>query len=219
MPGSLDGGTLLVTPLLGADGEVYAVAQGSVAVAGFRLRGRCGPYSARCADGRTDLERRAGPSARSNSRLSEKRACGWPCAIPTLQPRARIASAINDFLGADAAAPGATPPPCICASPENYGGNLIELLTEVEPVLRVEPDQPAKIVVDERSGIIVMGRDVARLDRGRGAGATLPVTITRGTPRWFSPLPFTDGATGSRSRVRESRSSARTASSRSSRKA
>ena len=66
------------------------------------------------------------------------------------------------------------------------------MLTEIEQ-LRVEPDQPAKIVVDERSGIIVMGRDV-RVSTVAVAQGNLTVTITE-EPQVVQPLPFSDGET------------------------
>ena len=55
-------------------------------------------------------------------------------------------------------------------------GNMVQLLTEIEQ-LRVEPDQPAKVVIDERSGIIVMGKDV-RVSTVAVAQGNLTVTIT-----------------------------------------
>ncbi len=61
-------GTLLVTPLLGADGNVYAVGQGSAAIGGFAGQGEAAKVAARRADGRPHLQRRPSSSARSNSR-------------------------------------------------------------------------------------------------------------------------------------------------------
>ena len=78
----LQGGTLLVTPLLGADGEVYAVAQGSVAISGFSAEATPPRSPAAC--------RRSGASptarwsnARSTSSSGSSRPCGWPCATRT----------------------------------------------------------------------------------------------------------------------------------------
>lgn len=188
--GSLEGGTLLVTPLLGADGEVYAVAQGSIAVAGFGFEGEAAriqrgvPTVGRISNGAL-VEREI------EFTLAEKRRLRLALRNPDFTTARRIASAINDFLGADAAAPS-DPSTVHLRIPDNYRGNMIELLTEVEQ-LRVEPDQPAKIVVDERSGIIVMGRDV-RVSTVAVAQGNLTVTITE-EPQVVQPLPFTDGAT------------------------
>jgi flagellar P-ring protein precursor FlgI len=76
--------------------------------------------------------------------------------------------------------------------PEQYRGNVISLLTEIEQ-LQVEPDLAAKIVIDERSGIIVMGRDV-RVSMVAVAQGNLTVTITE-TPQVSQPLPFSRGGT------------------------
>ncbi|WP_414706585.1 flagellar basal body P-ring protein FlgI [Saliniramus sp.] len=187
---SLEGGTLLVTPLMGADGEVYAVAQGSVAVAGFGFEGdaariqRGVPTVGRISNGAL-IEREIEFS------LAEKRHLRLALRNPDFTTARRIATAINDFIGDDAAAPS-DPSTVHLRIPESYGGNMIELLTEIEQ-LRVEPDQPAKIVVDERSGIIVMGRDV-RVSTVAVAQGNLTVTIME-EPQVVQPLPFSDGET------------------------
>jgi flagellar P-ring protein precursor FlgI len=67
-----------------------------------------------------------------------------------------MAAAINDFLGGDAAEP-TDPSTVVLQIPPRFQGNMIRMLTEIEQ-LRIEPDQLARIVIDERSGIIVMGR-------------------------------------------------------------
>ena len=74
--------------------------------------------------------------------------------------------------------------------PPQYHGNVVALLTEIEQ-LQVEPDLPAKIVIDERSGIIVMGRDV-RVSTVAVAQGNLTVTITE-TPQVSQPAPFSRG--------------------------
>lgn len=187
---SLEGGTLLVTPLMGADGEVYAVAQGSVAVAGFGFEGdaariqRGVPTVGRISNGAL-IEREIEFS------LAEKRHLRLALRNPDFTTARRIATAINDFIGDDAAAPS-DPSTVHLHIPRSYRGNMIELLTEIEQ-LRVEPDQPAKIVVDERSGIIVMGRDV-RVSTVAVAQGNLTVTITE-EPQVVQPLPFSDGET------------------------
>ena len=87
---------------------------------------------------------------------------------PDLTTAKRIAGAINDFLGGPVAelVDRAT---VALTVPEKYKGNIVSLLTEIEPIV-IEPDQPAKVVIDERSGIIVMGRDV-RVSTVGGAAA------------------------------------------------
>jgi len=187
---SLQGGTLLVTPLLGADGEVYAVAQGPVAIAGFFAQGEAAsitqgvPTVGRIANGAL-IEREI------EFRLDVQRGLRLALRNPDFTTARRMATAINDFMGGPVAEP-LNPSSVAIRLPEAYPGNIISLLTEIEQ-LRVEPDQPAKIVVDERSGIIVMGRDV-RVSTVAVAQGNLTVTITE-EPQVVQPLPFSDGET------------------------
>jgi flagellar P-ring protein precursor FlgI len=181
---------LLVTPLLGADGNVYAVAQGTVAVAGFQAEGdaakivRGVPTVGRISNGAlVEREIDFALNRLTTVRLSLRN--------PDLTTAKRIAGAINDFLGApvaelvDRATVAITVPP-------KYQGNLVSLLTEIEPIV-IEPDHPAKVVIDERSGIIVMGRDV-RVSTVAVAQGNLTVTITE-QPQVSQPNPFARGRT------------------------
>ena len=197
---SLQGGTLLVTPLLGADGEVYAVGQGSVAIAGFQAEGEAAkitrgvPTVGRIANGAL-IEREI------EFKLNAQRGLRLSLRNPDLTTAKRIASAINDFLGQDSAEP-VDPSTVNLQIPAKYRGNMVQLLTEVEQ-LRVEPDQTARIVIDERSGIIVMGRDV-RVAQVAVAQGNLTVTISE-SPEVSQPgAPFTNGQTAvvPRTRVR-----------------
>jgi flagellar P-ring protein precursor FlgI len=187
---SLQGGTLLVTPLLGADGNVYAVAQGTVAVAGFSAEGdaakivRGVPTVGRISNGAlVEREIDFDINRMSNLRLALRN--------PDLTTAKRIAGAINDFLGAPAAEPidRAT---IMLAVPPKYHGNLVSLLTEIEP-LQIEPDLPAKVVIDDRSGVIVMGRDV-RVATVAVAQGNLTVTISE-APQVSQPGPYSRGRT------------------------
>jgi flagellar P-ring protein precursor FlgI len=187
---SLQGGTLLVTPLLGADGNVYAVAQGSLAIGGFQAEGdaakitRGVPTVGRIANGAL-IEREIDFAL---NRLSQLR---MALRNPDFTTAKRIASAINDYIGAPTAEP-LDPATVGITIPPKYRGNVISLLTEVEQ-LQIEPDLSAKIVIDERSGIIVMGRDV-RVSMVAVAQGNLTVTISE-TPEVSQPLPFARGRT------------------------
>ncbi|MFN3481710.1 flagellar basal body P-ring protein FlgI [Rhabdaerophilum calidifontis] len=187
---SLQGATLLATPLLGADGEVYAVAQGSLAISGFAAEGEAAkvtrgvPTVGRIANGAL-IEREV------DFRLNHLQNLRLSLRNPDFTTARRIAAAINDFLGADSAEP--TDPSTVSVQvPRNYQGNMIRLLTEVEQ-LRVEPDQRARVVIDERSGIIVMGKDV-RVSQVAVAQGNLTVTITE-QPEVSQPEPFSNGQT------------------------
>jgi flagellar P-ring protein precursor FlgI len=187
---SLQGGTLLVTPLLGADGEVYAVGQGSVATAGFAAEGEAAkitrgvPTVGRISNGAL-IEREV------EFKLNAQRTLRLSLRNPDLTTARRIAASINDYLGADTAEP--TDPSTISIHiPAKYNGNMVQMLTEIEQ-LRVEPDQTARIVIDERSGIIVMGRDV-RVSQVAVAQGNLTVTISE-RPEVSQPTPFSNGTT------------------------
>ncbi len=185
---SLQGGVLLVTPLLAADGNVYAVAQGSVAIGGFQAEGEAAkivrgvPTVGRISNGAL-IEREIEFAL---NRLSQMR---MALRNPDFTTAKRIAAAVNDFIGAPTAEP-LDPGTVQITIPQQYRGNVVALLTEIEQ-LQVEPDMSAKIVIDERSGIIVMGRDV-RVSMVAVAQGNLTVTITE-TPQVSQPQPFSRG--------------------------
>jgi flagellar P-ring protein precursor FlgI len=105
----------------------------------------------------------------------------------------RIASAVNDFLGNKTAEP-VDPSTVLLNVPKEFKGNVVALLTEIEQ-LQVEPDIGAKIVIDERSGIIVMGRDV-RVATVAIAQGNLTITVSE-SRQVSQPNPFSRGQTTS----------------------
>jgi len=184
---SLLGGTLLVTPLLGADGEVYAVAQGQLAVGGFSAQGNAEsvtkgvPTSARIANGAI-IERELG------FEMTDLGPVNMMLRNPDLTTARRIQQAINAFMGTNAAV--ATDPSTVAVSmPENYPGTLVEMLTDIEQ-LRVEPDQLARVVIDEQSGVIVMG-DAVRISTVAIAQGSLTIRITE-AEQVSQPGPFAE---------------------------
>lgn len=187
---SLQGGTLLVTPLLGADGNVYAVAQGSLAIGGFQAEGAAAsvtkgvPTVGRIANGAI-IEREIDFAL---NRLPNVRLALRNADFTTAK---RIAAAVNDYLGTKTAEP-IDPSTVQLTVPKEFKGNIVALLTEIEQ-LQVEPDLAAKIVIDERSGIIVMGRDV-RVATVAVAQGNLTVTISE-SPQVSQPNPLSRGQT------------------------
>ncbi len=187
---SLQGGTLLVTPLLGADGNVYAVAQGSLAIGGFQAEGAAAsvtkgvPTVGRIANGAI-IEREIDFAL---NRLPNVRLALRNADFTTAK---RIAAAVNDYLGTKTAEP-IDPSTVQLTVPKEFKGNVVALLTEIEQ-LQVEPDLAAKIVIDERSGIIVMGRDV-RVSTVAVAQGNLTVTISE-SPQVSQPNPLSRGQT------------------------
>jgi len=187
---NLMGGTLLVTPLLGADGNVYAVAQGSLAIGGFQAEGQAAsvtrgvPTVGRIANGAIiEREIEFALNRLPNVRLALRNA--------DFTTAKRIAAAVNDFLGVKTAEP-IDPSTVQLTIPAEFKGNVVAFLTEIEQ-LQVDPDLAAKIIIDERSGIIVMGRDV-RVATVAVAQGNLTVTISE-TPQVSQPAPFSRGRT------------------------
>ncbi len=187
---SLQGGTLLVTPLLGADGEVYAIAQGSVAINGFKAEGDAAtiisgvPTTGRISSGAL-IEREI------DFHLGSQTSLRLALRNPDLTTARRIALAVNDFIGAPTATPE-DPATVRLTLPQGFNGNIVDLLTDIEQLM-VETDQTAKIVIDENSGIIVMGRDV-RVSSVAVAQSNLTVTIAE-NPTVVQPNPLSLGQT------------------------
>ncbi|WP_211197780.1 flagellar basal body P-ring protein FlgI [Devosia limi] len=188
--GSLQGGTLLVTPLLGADGEVYAIAQGPVSINGFKASGDAAtvisgvPTTGRISSGaliEREIEFHLG--AQTSLRLALRN--------PDLTTARRIALSINDFIGTPTATPE-DPATVRLTLPRGFNGNIVDLLTDIEQLI-VQTDQTAKIVIDENSGIIVMGKDV-RVSSVAVAQSNLTVTIAE-NPTVVQPAPFSRGVT------------------------
>ncbi len=186
---SLRGGTLLVTPLLGADGAVYAVAQGAVQVGGFSAGGDAErvvvgvPTNGRISNGAI-IEREIGfeLAAAEPVRLSLRN--------PDFTTARRIVEAINDYLGVPAAR--MTDPATVLLSPvPGFDNGMVELITEIEQ-LTVQPDQIARVVISESTGVIVMG-DQVRISTVAIAQGSLTIRITE-TPQVSQPPPFADNA-------------------------
>jgi len=187
---SLLGGTLLVTPLMGADGEVYAVAQGPIAVSGFSAQGqgasvtRGVPTAGRISSGAI-VEREIQFS------LAELPVLRLSLRNPDFTTAQRVATAINIQLRGNRAQ--ATDPSSVLLTvPEARRGDVVGLITEIEQ-LRVTPDQVARVVVDEKSGVIVMGENV-RISTVAIAQGNLTIRITE-TPQVSQPGPFSQGQT------------------------
>ena len=187
---SLLGGTLLVTPILGADGEVYAVSQGQLAVGGFAVAGAAEtitkgvPTSARIANGAI-VEREV------KFELASLKSVKMTLRNPDFTTSRRIAQAVNAFLGTTAATP--TDPTTVqIRIPRDYANNIFNLLADIEQ-LRIEPDQMARVVIDEQSGIIVMGENV-RISTVAIAQGNLTIRITE-AQQVSQPGPFAEVGT------------------------
>ncbi len=183
---NLQGGVLLASPLMGADGQVYAVAQGSIAIEGFGAAG---------GDGSLVLKGVPTNGYIPNGAIIEKEIAFDFNTLDQLKlalrnadisTAGRIASAINKNMKAEIAKvqdPGTVS----VTVPENYKDSVAELLAKIEHV-PVTPDQIARVVIDEASGTIVMGENV-RIDKVAIAQGNLVVQIKE-TPVISQPGAF-----------------------------
>ncbi|PPQ38630.1 flagellar P-ring protein precursor FlgI [Rhodoblastus acidophilus] len=189
---SLMGGQLLLTTLSGADGQVYAVAQGAVAVTGFSAQGQAEsltqgvPTTGRVPNGATverELLNRLGEDGPMNLELRN----------PDFTTAVRIADAINAYTWATyrrRAAREDSPNSVTLQKPPGVGAT--HFIAEIGELM-VEPDTPARVVVDARTGTVVIGQDVQILPVAVTQGA-LTVRITE-TPQVSQPGPFSKGKT------------------------
>lgn len=184
---SLRGGTLLVTPLLGADGEIYAVAQGPIAVGGFTAEGEGGsvtkgvPTNGRISNGAiVEREIKFDLGNMDSVRLSLRN--------PDFTTARRVARSINRYLGIGTAV--ANDPATVSLNvPKGFNGTVFDLVADIEQ-LRVDPDQQARVIIDENQGIIVMGADT-RVSTVAIAQGSLTISVTE-TPQVSQPSPFAE---------------------------
>ena len=184
---SLRGGTLLVTPLMGADGEYTAIGQGPVMIGGFQSEGAAttivqnNPASGRIPGGAI-VEREI------NFDLEKLTEVRLALRNPDFTTARRIARAINGFTDASIASAdnGAS---ITLKRPSNYRGTIVDLITDIEQ-LPVQPDQVAKVVIDENTGTIVMGSDV-KISTVAIAQGNLTIRVTE-TPQVSQPNPFAE---------------------------
>jgi len=186
---SLAGGTLLMTPLKGgrrpdfmllprapSPPVPFPMADRPLRPRKTTLR-RVGFRKARWLNGNCPMSCRIGAS------------CGSTCIAPISPPQSRIASVINGrFQGSIATCkdPGSV----VLSVPDKYQGNTVEFAAALES-LQVQPDMPAKVVLNERTGTIVIGNDI-RISTIAVAHGNLTLTIKE-TPKVSQPEPFSRG--------------------------
>lgn len=189
---SLRGGTLVMTPLSAADGQAYAVAQGAVSVTGLAAAGQAEslsegtPTGGRIPGGAL-IERELTADFNNVAALSLK------IKNPDFGTAAQIADIINSYAG------------------NAFGRSIAEVddlrtvsLTRPEPTsasrllaaignLEVEADTPARVVIDEKTGTIVIGSNV-RVSPVAVAHGNITIRVTE-MPEVIQPLPFSGGET------------------------
>jgi flagellar P-ring protein FlgI len=188
---SLRGGDLIMTPLRGADGQIYAMAQGSVVVSGFGVNGKDGsrislnvPSSGRVPNGAT-VEREVPVHFAADPHVTLN------LNTPDFTTAARVAAAINKTLGVETA--------------EALDAVSIRVVAPVDPnqrisylatleALEVEPgDAPARVIVNSRTGTVVISSRV-RVMAAAVAHGSLSVTITERN-EVSQPAPLSQGQT------------------------
>jgi flagellar P-ring protein precursor FlgI len=173
--GSLRGGSLIMTPLLGADGQVYAMAQGSMVVGGFGVSGKDGsriavnvPSAGRVPNGAT-VEREV-PSG-----FGSEPFVILNLHVPDFTTSARLVEGINKLLG-DATAQAMDGVSVKVAAPADTNQRIAYLSTLEQ--IEIEPgDAPARVIINSRTGTVVIGSHV-RVMPAAVAHGSLSVTIT-----------------------------------------
>jgi len=187
---SLLGGTLILTPLKGADGEIYAVAQGAVIAGGISAEGDAArvvhgvPTSGSLVSGaRIEREVDFDFGSLTTIRLALR--------DPDFSTAEKIERAINASLGRNVAVMRDSGTVELNLAATNLSSPA-HILSRIESI-RVEPERAARVVVDQRSGTIVMGEDV-RISRVAIAQGNLTLTIEE-SPIVVQPSPFSEGET------------------------
>lgn len=189
---SLRGGMLLVTPLLSVDGKVYAVAQGPLTVSGFEAKGEAEsvkagvPTSGRIPNGAL-IEREVIDA------FNDKTALSFQVTNPDFNTAISIADAINAYAKPKFGRLIATADDMRTIRVDKPDTISATRLVAELGDLGVTPDSPARIVIDERTGTIVIGADV-RISRVAVTHGTLTVRVTE-MPDVSQPLPDADGET------------------------
>lgn len=152
---SLQGGTLIATPLSGLDGEIYAVAQGPVAVSGFSARGAA-----------ASINRGSTTGARIASGAIVEREVPFElhgmqeAKLALTNPDFATARAVRDAINRDVGAGTAIAlDPATVSVRVPAGSSIVDLMASIE-TLEVRVDQPARVVINEASGTVVMGSAV-----------------------------------------------------------
>lgn len=184
---SLRGGTLIMTSMSGADGQIYAVAQGSVIVSGFNAAGQ----AAQLTEGVTTSGRVPSGAIIERelpSQFKDSVNLVLQLRNPDFSTATRVADAINGYARSSFGEPIADARDSqVIFIQKPRTADLTRLMASIEN-LAVETDTPAKVVINERTGTIVIGADV-RISQVAVSYGTLTVQVTE-TPQVIQPMPF-----------------------------
>jgi len=186
---SLTGGTLIVTPLKGADGKVYVAAQGPVSTGGFAVSGK----AAKVTKNFPTVGRIVGGGIIENeipSDFIKKGTLSFTLSNPDFTNASRIARAINSALNGSVARTLDAGTVEVEVTQE-YSGNTVELVAMIEQ-LDVTPDKSSKVVINERTGTVVIGENV-KISTVAIAHGNLSIEIKEGQDV-SQPLPFSNAS-------------------------
>lgn len=189
---SLRGGTLVMTPLSAADGNAYAVAQGAISVTGFQASGEAEklsegtPTGGRIPGGAL-IERELDADFNALDSLALK------IRNPDFSTAARIAEVINRYAQRHYGKAIAKADDFRTVSIERPKKISSSRLMAILGELKVEADTPARVVIDEKTGTIVIGNNV-RVSPVAVAHGTITIRVTE-SPQVIQPAPFSDGRT------------------------
>jgi flagellar P-ring protein precursor FlgI len=187
---SLLGGVLLVTPLKGLDGNVYAVAQGSLTIGGFSVAGEAATAQKNIATvGR--IPNGAVVERDVPFRFNNQDSMTLNLTVQDFSTTMQVVNKINATMGGNYASARDISTVDLNL-PDKYLGNMVPLMASLEN-LDIAPDGKARVVVDEKTGTVVLGHDV-RLNRVAVAHGNLQIVIAE-TENVSQPGPFSDGQT------------------------
>jgi len=187
---SLLGGVLLVTPLKGLDGRVYAVAQGAMTIGGFTLAGEAAsaqkniPTVGLIPNGGV-VERGVPFKFNNQDHLTVN------LSVRDFGTTMQVVNKINASMGGNFAS-AKDISTVELKLPDQFKGNMVPLMASIEN-LTITPDGKARVVVDEKTGTVVLGQDV-RLSKVAVAHGNLQIVISE-SENVSQPGPFSDGTT------------------------
>jgi flagellar P-ring protein precursor FlgI len=189
---SLQGGTLLLTPLKGVDGKVYALAQGPVSIGGYSAGGAAGggvtknhPTVGKISGG-ANIEKEIPLSIMSKNEMTIM------LNNPDFNTADRAAKAINLRIGENVAKP-IDPGTLKFRIPEKFQNNVVNLIAQIGEI-QVEPDSIAKVIVNEKTGTVVVGENV-RIQKVAVAHGNLSINIKE-NKNVSQPQPFAPSGEG-----------------------
>ncbi|MBN2800863.1 MAG: flagellar basal body P-ring protein FlgI [Deltaproteobacteria bacterium] len=193
---SLEGGVLLMTPLMGPDGQIYAVAEGPVVVGGYSVEAagsasrKNNPTTGRVVAGA--IVEREVPSRMDFNAMEEVE---FVLHTPDFTTAMNLAESVNEEFGAEVASCRSSSTVALVL-PQEFRGKFAYFAARIEAT-EVEIDAPARVVISERTGTVVMGADVT-ISAVAVAHGGLTIEVKR-VDQTLQPAPLSNGTTAGQS--------------------